>query len=95
LDVSMGSLRRRTPVSRENRIGDSGRNGAGTGLAHSAWRLLAVDDVNVDRRDLIDAQGSIAIEIALFHPAVFQRDLAIKGGGQTIDLTVSSIYCDT
>jgi len=47
--------------------------------------------VNVDRRDLIDAQGSIAIEIALFHPAVFQRDLAIKGGGQTIDLTVSSI----
>jgi hypothetical protein len=41
--------------------------------------------VDVDRGDLIDAQGSIVVEIALFHPAVFQRDLAVKDGGQTID----------
>src|SRR5262249_26801297 len=62
----------------KDRIGHCRNDGRSPALAHSARRLGALNDMNLDRRRLIDAQHLVSIEVALLDAAVLQRDLAVE-----------------
>src|SRR5215475_7407804 len=66
--------------SGEDCIGDRRNDGGGPALAHTTRRLRALNDMNLDRGCLIDAQHLVIMEIALLDAAVLQRDLAMKRG---------------
>src|SRR2546423_15278203 len=59
-------------------ISDCRNDGRSPGLTHPAWRLGALNDVNLDRGCLIDAQHLVVVEVALLNTAVLQRDLAVE-----------------
>ena len=48
-------------------------------FSHSARRLGALDDVDVDGRRLVYPQDLVSVEVGLLDTPVLQRDLAIKG----------------
>src|SRR4051812_8358564 len=82
--------------SREDRVSYSGNDGRGAGLAHSARRLGTRDDVNLERRSLVDSQRLVRVEIALLDTAVLQGDLAVKGRSdaehhRTLDLGLDDV----
>jgi hypothetical protein len=54
--ASSGSLRKALAGCREDRVGDRGNDGRRSGFAHSARRLGALDDVDLDGGRLVDAQ---------------------------------------
>src|SRR5215471_17930883 len=66
----------RHPGCRIDRVAQSGRARGSTCLTNAAGMLSALDHVDVDRWDLIDAQHSIVVEIRLLHAAFLDRDLA-------------------
>src|SRR6266478_8914236 len=59
----------------KDRVGDGGNDGRSPGLAHSAWRLGALDDVDLDSRNLIHAHDLVGVEICLLDTAVLESDL--------------------
>src|SRR5271165_6998302 len=65
----------------KDRVGDRGDDRRGPSFAHPARRLGTLDDMDLDRRRLADAQHLIGVEVGLLDPAIFQRDLAIERGG--------------
>ena len=80
-------------------VGDCGSDGRSPGLAHSARRLGALDDVNLDGGRLIHAQDLIAIEVGLLDAAVLERDLAIERSrdaenNRALDLRLDGIGID-
>src|SRR6266849_6507831 len=84
---------------RKNCIGNCRNDGRSPAFAHSAWRLETLNDVDVDRGCLIDAEHLIAIEIALFDTAILQRDLAMKRrrdteDGGALDLCLDGVGID-
>src|SRR5262249_58847435 len=55
--------------------------------------------MDLDRGGLIDAQHLVVMEIALLHPAVLQRDLAVKGccdskDDRALDLCLDGVGVD-
>src|ERR1700704_1861810 len=63
---------------RKDRVGHCGNDGRSPGLAHSARRLEAPDDVDLDGRSLIHAQDLVRVEIGLLDASLLQRDLAME-----------------
>src|SRR5262245_43534243 len=63
---------------REDRVGNRGNDSRGSGFAHPARRLGALEDVNLDGGRLVHAQHLVGIEVGLLDTAVFQRDLAVE-----------------
>src|SRR5262245_48287045 len=61
---------------REDRVRDRGYHSRRTRLTDASRSLRALDQMNVDRGHLVDAQQLIVIEIALLDAAVLNRDLA-------------------
>ena len=49
-------------------------------FANASRGLAALDEMDLDRRRLIDPQHAIVVEIALLDPAVFDRDFAVERG---------------
>src|SRR5260370_21067413 len=66
----------------EDRISDCWRNNCARGFAEAAGRFSAFHDVRLDHRRFIDAHRSVVMEIALLDASGFQRDRAVKSGGQ-------------
>src|SRR5262245_15993408 len=64
--------------SGEDRISDCRNDGGSPALAHTTRRLSALNDMNLDRGRLIDAQHLVVMEIALLDAAILQRDLTME-----------------
>ena len=62
----------------EDGVDDSRWKSRGSSFTHSPWRFGAVNDVNVNARDLVDIQRPVIIEIALFDTPILQSDFAMK-----------------
>src|SRR6266403_36725 len=63
---------------RKDRVGYCRDDQRSPGLAHSAWWLRTLDDVDLDGRRLIDTQDLVGIEVGLLDTSVFEGDLAIE-----------------
>src|SRR5262245_16596749 len=62
----------------KDRVGNRWDDGRSPSLAHSARRLGALHDVDVDRRGLVHAQDLVGVEVALLDAAALERDLAME-----------------
>ena len=74
----------RLPVAAKIALVSAGAT-PGAGLADAAGRLAALDEMDLDRRRLVDAQHAIVVEVALLDAAVLERDLALQRGGEAED----------
>src|SRR6267378_7637949 len=63
---------------RKDRVGYCRADQRSPGLAHSAWWLRTLDDVDLDGRRLIDTQDLVGVEVGLLDTSVFEGDLAIE-----------------
>src|SRR5262245_24827054 len=64
----------------EDRIGERRHHARGSRLADPAGRLVALHQIDVDLRRLVDAQHSVVAEVGLLDAAVLDGDLAIERG---------------
>ena len=62
-----------------------GRQRRRAGLADAAGLLAALDDLDLDRRSLVDAQHAVVVEVRLLDAAVLERDLAPQRRGDAED----------
>src|SRR6266849_1768727 len=60
----------------EDRIRDGGHDGRRARFADPPRGLRARDQMDVDRRRLVDPQHTVVVEVVLFHAAVLECDLA-------------------
>src|SRR5712675_3225051 len=84
---------------RKDRVGYCRSDGRSPGLTHSARRLGVLDDVDFDRRRLIDAQDLVGIEVGLLDTAILETDLAIERRREpehdrALDLRPDGIWID-
>src|SRR6202044_1564543 len=63
-------------------------------LANAARRLAVPDEMDVDRRRLVDAHHSIVVEVALLHPPFGDRDFVIERGGEPEDEAALDLRLD-
>src|SRR5882757_700282 len=52
-------------------------------FADAAWRLAALDEMNLDLGCLIDPQHAVIVEVALLYPTLVDVDFAVERGGQS------------
>ena len=82
---SKGKRRKRNARRGKDRIAQGRRCGRRAGFADAARRLAALDQMDVDRRRLVDPQHAVIVEIALLHAALVNGDLAIERGRRAED----------
>jgi hypothetical protein len=87
VDTLFGDWKRTQPLSRsrEESIGDCGRDGRCAGLTDAARLLGAFNDRHRNLRHLCQMQHRIGMKIRLLDPPVLERDLAIERRGETVD----------
>ena len=57
-------------------VGNGRRDNRGRWLADAAWRLAALDEVNLELGSVVEAQYSVVVEVGLANFAVRQRNLS-------------------
>ncbi len=83
--ASMGRRRMRLPVSANMAFPTAAAIGGVAGSPTPVGWFLARHDVNFDFRSFVHGQHLVIVKIALLHPAVFQRDRAIKRRREPVD----------
>src|SRR5262249_53514158 len=65
-----------------------------TGFADAAGRRIALDEVDVDRWDLVDAQHPVVMEVRLLHATFLQRDFPVERRGEPEDMATLQLRDD-
>src|SRR5215469_13658320 len=78
-----------------DRVAQRWRTGSRAGLADPAGILAALDDVNVDLGDFVDAQHAIIVEVRLPHAAALDGDFAPQRRRQAEDQATLQLRGDS
>src|SRR5690606_9212215 len=69
-------------TERSDRVRDGRRDRRHSELTDAARRRLARHDLHHDLGHLVDAQDRMVVEVALYHAAVLELDLAVQRGAE-------------
>lgn len=68
---------------REHRVRDGPTGHNGRRLTYTRRSRVCGNEVNLDRRHLIDPQHGVIVKVRLLNDAVLQRDFAVERGAKT------------
>ena len=96
---STGRLRKRTPVAAKSALASAGAAIEVPGSPMPPGACAVPDQMNVDRRRLIDPHHPIIVEVALLHPPFGERDLIVERRGEpedeaALDLRLDAVRID-